>query len=120
MRLLRRAALVVAVLAFAPLAFGGGSRDPSGHVRMPSSNSGAVTVYGAEWCPACKSLERSLKSRDIPFDVIDIERNPSAYAKAREEVRTNSIPITSVARASEMRWIVGADPNAVERAYRGE
>jgi hypothetical protein len=32
----------------------------------------------------------------------------------------SSIPLTNVKREGNERWIVGADPDAVERAYRGE
>ena len=31
-----------------------------------------VTVFGARWCAACRSLETSLRKRSIPFQVVDI------------------------------------------------
>jgi hypothetical protein len=65
-------------------------------------------------------LERGLRERDVPFDVIDVDQSPDAYAKARAETRSNAIPQTAVARGSSVQWIIGANVDAVERAYRGE
>jgi glutaredoxin len=100
-----------------------GSQPSGSHAkapRLPSSNVSHVTMYNATWCSACRALERGLKERDIPFDSIDVDRNPQAFQRARDATRTNAIPQTAVARdASEPIWIVGADVEAVERAYRG-
>ena len=79
-----------------------------------------VTVYGASWCSACKVLEQALKARKIPFEPVDIEANPSAYAMAKKASGTNAIPLTLVQRGPTLRWIVGSDADAVEKAYRGE
>jgi mycoredoxin len=87
--------------------------------RLPSSSASSVTVYGATWCSACKILERGLRERDIPFDVIDVDRSPDSYARARQAAGTNSIPLTSVTRGSDQTWVIGADVGAVERAYKG-
>ena len=79
-----------------------------------------VTVYGASWCGACKSLEASLKSRNIPFEAIDVDANPGAYAIAKKAAGTNAIPVSNILRGPVQTWIVGANPDAVEKAYRGE
>ena len=89
----------------------------------PSGNelsAAQVTVYGAGWCSACKSLEASLRSRGIPFNQVDVDENPGAYAIAKKATGTNAIPLTNVVRGAMQSWIVGADPDAVEKAYRGE
>jgi len=96
------------------------------HKLTPSAGSGEqqavaqVTVYGAAWCGACKSLEASLKSRGIPFEAIDVDSNPGAYALAKKAAGTNAIPISNIVRGPVQTWIVGANPDAVEKAYRGE
>lgn len=89
-------------------------------IRMPSSTSSSVTVYGAEWCGACKVLERGLREKDIPFEVIDVDQSPEAYARARSASNASVIPITNVVRGDNATWVVGANIVAVERAYRGE
>ncbi len=81
------------------------------------ASSSPVTVYGAKWCSACKTLEHGLSSRKIAFDVVDVDDNPSAFARARTAAgASNAIPLTSVVRDNQTAWIVGADVDAVERA----
>lgn len=86
---------------------------------LPSSSNGAVTIYGASWCGPCKILERGLKERDIPFEIIDIDRSPESFERAKQATGSSSIPQTCVSRGSDTTWIIGADIAAVERAYRG-
>lgn len=84
------------------------------------SSSAQVTVYSAGWCSACKSLEAALRSRGIPFGTIDVDENPGAFAIAKKATGANAIPITNVLRGPNHTWIVGANPDAVEKAYRGD
>lgn len=80
-----------------------------------------VTVYSAKWCSACRSLERGLNERKIAFDTVDVDANPSAFARAREAAGASSaIPLTGIVRSSSTVWVVGADVDAVDRALRGE
>jgi mycoredoxin len=89
--------------------------------HISSLSHSSITIYGANWCSACKSLEKTLQKRDIPFDVVDVDKNPDQYERARSASGTgNAIPLTGVARGSETVWFVGADPDGVEKAYRGE
>src|SRR5881398_1030758 len=74
------------------------------------STEATVTVYGASWCSACKSLERGLRDRNVPFDLVDVEQNPKAYDAAKRATGKNVVPLTSVARnTDDVTWIVGAD-----------
>ncbi len=97
---------------------------PSMSARAPSTAeeqvSAQVTVYGATWCGACKSLEAALKSRGIPYDTVDVDANPGAYAIAKKATGTNAIPLTNVVRGPMQSWVVGANADAVEKAYRGD
>jgi glutaredoxin len=93
----------------------------SGEVSAnPSSTPSGITMYSASWCGACNSLQRSLEERSIPFYAVDVDKNPGALARAGDQAGTRSIPLTNVKRSGDERWIIGADPDAVERAYRGE
>lgn len=88
---------------------------------MSSLATAPVTVYGAKWCSACKSLEKGLTERKIGFEVIDVDDNPAAFAKARSAAGAGgAIPLTGIVRTSNTVWVVGADVDAVERAQRGE
>lgn len=88
---------------------------------MSSLTTAPVTVYSAKWCSACRSLQSGLTERKIAFDVIDVDDNAAAFARARSASGAGSaIPLTSVVRSTNTVWIVGADVDAVDRAQRGE
>ena len=38
----------------------------------------ALTVYTTSWCGYCHRLKTVLKSAGIPYDEVDIERDPAA------------------------------------------
>ncbi len=89
--------------------------------NVSSLSSAPITIYGAKWCSACRSLERGLTDRKIGFEVVDVDENPAAFARARAAAgATSAIPLTGIVRSSGTVWIVGADVDAVERALRGE
>ena len=95
--------------------------EVSGNPSDDEAEQPAVTVYGAAWCGACRALEQGLRARQIPFEIIDVDKNPSAFAYAKKSAGAgNAIPLTGVARKMATRWIVGADVAAVEKAYKGE
>jgi glutaredoxin len=100
-------------------AFGlvGASASAGGERPLVSSTDPGVTVYGATWCGPCKLLEHGLRERKIPFDLIDVDENPKAYDVARRATGQNVVPITSVSKGADVSWIVGADVDAVEKAY---
>jgi mycoredoxin len=88
---------------------------------VSSLTSVGITVYGAKWCSACKALEGGLKDRKIAFEVIDVDDNPAAFARAREAAGAgNAIPLTGIVKSGGTVWIVGADVDAVDRAQRGD
>ena len=88
---------------------------------VSSLTSSPVTVYSAKWCSACRVLQSGLADRKIPFEAIDVDDNPAAFARARAAAGAgNAIPLTSIVRSSSTVWIVGADVDAVDRAQRGD
>lgn len=97
----------------------GASLVAAGAKAVPSSQAQGVTLYGADWCGHCKALERTLRERDIPFTLVDVDKSPEAHERAKRATGTSAIPVTEVANGNGSVWIVGNDPDAVERAYRG-
>ncbi len=93
--------------------------EPSRAQIRDGDGQGLITLYGATWCPACKALEATLHERGIPFELVDVDREPSRYEMARKASGTNAIPLTNIIRGPQVSWIVGNDPDAVERAYKG-
>jgi mycoredoxin len=112
-------ALSPSILSSAPAAHAGEIRgNPSDD---DPADQAAVTVYGAAWCGACHALEQGLREKQIPFEIVDVDKNPSAYAYAKKAAGAgNSIPLTGVARKTSTQWVVGANVAAVEKAYKGE
>lgn len=105
------------LVALAVLASGASVADASPNVSSLSSS--PVTVFGAKWCAACKSLEAGLTDRKIAFEVIDVDDNPSAFARARSASGTSgAIPLTSIVKNGSTTWVLGADVDAVDRAQR--
>lgn len=122
-----RLSLVPGVLAALALTFtigtvGSQAAHRSGdrsRVEISSSDT-SVTIYGATWCSACRSLEAKLDTRKIPFSVIDVDKNRDAYDKARNASGLGSgIPLTHITK-HRATWVQGDDADAVERAYNGE
>jgi mycoredoxin len=112
---------VVAMLVFT-WSVGGHAASQSGFPERAaiSSSQTAVTVYGATWCSACRSLEAKLDQRRIPFSVIDVDKNREAYDRARNASGMGpGIPLTHVTQ-NVSTWVQGDDADAIERAYKGD
>lgn len=85
-----------------------------------SSSQSSVTVYGASWCSACRSLEAKLNERRIPFDMIDIDKHREVYERARNASGMGSgIPLTHITKNTST-WVQGDDADAIERAFKGD
>lgn len=108
-------------LASAPNEAAAAPRDRGPQPRNTSSLAKSdVTIYGATWCSACRALESGLRARNVPFEVVDVDKSPQAFERARAAAGAGSaIPLTGVLRGTDTTWIVGADVDGVERLYRG-
>jgi hypothetical protein len=107
------------LIAGLALALGISAPAVAAEPNVSSLTSSGVTIYGAKWCSACRSLERGLTDRKIAFEVVDVDDNPAAFAKARAASGTgSSIPLSSVTTSTKTTWIVGADVEAVDRALK--
>jgi glutaredoxin len=124
MRFLRLRVLGPLAAAALALTLAAGSRAATRPAPPPtvgvSSAVNSITVYGASWCPACRSLEAKLAQRSIPFEQVDVDRNRDAYDRARAASGMGSgIPLTHIAKDTA-KWVQGDDADAVERAYKGD
>lgn len=97
-----------------------GSRPSATERAAISSSQSSVTIYGATWCSACRSLESKLNERRIPFDIIDVDKHRELYDRARNASGMGSgIPLTHITQNTST-WVQGDDADAIERAYKGE
>jgi mycoredoxin len=112
---------VVVLGAAVAVAIGFAGPEGVASADVSSLSSSPITIYGAKWCSACRTLEGGLKDRKIAFEVIDVDDNPSAFSRARAASgAASAIPLTSIARNGNTVWVVGADIDAVDRAQRGD
>ena len=37
-----------------------------------------IVIYTTLWCPDCRAAKKFLASKDLPYEEIDIEKNPDA------------------------------------------
>ena len=43
-----------------------------------------IVMYGADWCPDCRRAKSFLQDNKITYDLIDLDKNPSAGQKVEE------------------------------------
>lgn len=55
-----------------------------------------IKVYGAPWCPDCRRVKRFMTSHRIPYDWVDIDRDPEGLAHV-ERVQHGGRTIPTVA-----------------------
>jgi hypothetical protein len=100
------------------------SAAPTAPVEPQSDD--RVIVFGAKWCGACRQLKQDLDARHIPYTFVDVE-DPHAmaspagvHAAEMPQSMRNSIPATRVVQKNgQPLWVSGADPDRIEKAYRG-
>lgn len=73
-------------------------RSGSSHRPAPdgSREYPGVEVYGTSWCPACKAARHFFRSRGIPFDDYDVERDKDARARMDRLGGGSGVPATVI------------------------
>jgi glutaredoxin 3 len=71
-----------------------------------------VTVYFAEWCPACRAVRRYLGERNIRSVEYDVDKDRSAASRYRVLNPRNTIPTLDI----EGQVLVGFDPQSIQGA----
>lgn len=78
---------------------------------MSDSNAN-VTIYGAEWCPPCHTAKAYLKSRDVRFDYINVDKNPEQGRQIAQKTGWMAIPIIKIGE----EYILGFDRGKIDAA----
>lgn len=55
-----------------------------------------VFVFGAEWCPACRALERHLNAYDVAYHKFEVTNNRQVQQFMRERFGGTAIPVVVV------------------------
>ncbi len=61
----------------------------------PAGSSG-VELFSTSWCGYCKLAKQYLSSHGIPFQEYDVEKDPSAAARARRLGWTGGVPFAMI------------------------
>jgi glutaredoxin 3 len=51
-----------------------------------------VTVYSKDYCPYCDRAKALLKSKGVPFEAIELQDDPRAFAALREKTGLMTVP----------------------------
>lgn len=79
-----------------------------------SDKSAKVTVYGAEWCPPCHTTRAYLKSRNIPFDYVNVDQQPEEGRTIAQKTGWTAIPIIQIGE----EYILGFDRAKIDGALQ--
>ena len=52
-----------------------------------------ITIYGAEWCGPCHMTKNYLKSINVPYTYVDVDKDPSGGLTAVEKSGQRGIPV---------------------------
>ena len=61
-----------------------------------------IVIYTRSWCPDCRSAKKFLASKDLPYEEIDIEKNPDAAAAFIIQHHRDSIRPTGERRKRDL------------------
>ncbi len=81
---------------------------------MVNDEKGAVTIYGAEWCPPCHMLKQYLDSKKVAYKYINIDEEPAAGREISAKTGWMAIPITAIGD----EHILGFDRAKIDSALR--
>ena len=70
-----------------------------------------VTVYSTPTCPYCRQVEQFLSRHSVPFDKVDVSRDPAGAAEMVRFSGQRGVPVT----AWDGQVVVGYDRMRLER-----
>jgi glutaredoxin 3 len=73
-----------------------------------------ITVYGAEWCPPCHTARAYLKSRNIEFDYVNVDKEPEKGREIATKTGWTAIPILQIGD----EYILGFDRAKLDGALQ--
>ena len=68
-----------------------------------------VTVYTTTTCPYCVMLTNFLSEKNIPFNEVNVEKDPKAMQKVVATTGQMGVPQTEV----NGQWVLGFDPKRI-------
>lgn len=75
-----------------------------------SKNMKKIKVYGTSWCHYCNAAREFFKEKRIPFEDINIEKNPEAAKEIIEKSGQMGVPVILIGE----KVIVGFNREQIE------
>ena len=88
--------------------------SPAPSTTREASNPPEVELYVTSWCPHCKRALDFLRSRGIPFDAYDIEKDKNAARRKKRLTRESGVPFAII----NGKGVHGFSQVAYERALQ--
>ncbi|AEH49121.1 MULTISPECIES: glutaredoxin family protein [Bacillaceae] len=68
-----------------------------------------VTVYTTTTCPYCVMVKNFLREQGVPFEEVNVQRDPVAARKLVETTGQIGVPQIEI----DGQWVIGFDPDAI-------
>ncbi|KYD24673.1 glutaredoxin family protein [Geobacillus sp. NFOSA3] len=68
-----------------------------------------VTVYTTTTCPYCVMVKNFLREQGVPFEEVNVQRDPVAARKLVETTGQVGVPQIEI----DGQWVIGFDPDAI-------
>jgi glutaredoxin 3 len=68
-----------------------------------------VTVYTTTTCPYCVMVKNFLREQGVPFEEVNVQRDPIAARKLVETTGQIGVPQIEI----DGQWVIGFDPSAI-------
>lgn len=68
-----------------------------------------ITVYTTTACPFCHMVKHFLKKQGLPFQEINVQKDPAAGQRLVETTGQMGVPQTNV----NGQWVIGYDPDRI-------
>lgn len=65
-----------------------------------------ITIYTTSTCSYCPMVKQYLKSKGLPYDEVDLEKNPDQQAKVYKMSGALTVPITIVTKQDDTQDVV--------------
>lgn len=72
-----------------------------------------IKLYGSSGCPTCMGTKAYLEQRDVPFEYIDVRKNPEGV-KELEELGIHTIPVIT----SNDKVVAGFSPKEIDKIIK--
>ncbi len=84
-----------------------------------------IQLFSTEWCGVCKQARKWMKSRNLPFEERDLEKDPGALPALQKAARKAGVSPASIQGSVPVivvgdQILKGFNKGAIEKAWKGK